>query len=63
MGTMTIICCHCGHIVGTKDGHGQTGPTSTICNACLWLHYPEYAAEIMEGKYGEELKVMLEEAA
>lgn len=46
MTTMTIVCCHCNTVLGTKDGHGQTGITSGICNACLWVHYPEYAPEI-----------------
>jgi hypothetical protein len=50
---MTIICMHCGHIIGTKDGHGVIGLTSGICSACLWLHYPQYAARVVEAKRKE----------
>lgn len=52
MTTMQIVCIHCNHIIGTKEGYGQTGPTSGICNACLWLYYPQYAAEIVAERYG-----------
>ena len=52
MTTMTIVCAYCGHVIGTKEGHGQTGETSGICNACLWLHYTQYAPEIMAERYG-----------
>lgn len=31
---MDIVCCCCGDHKGQKDGHGQTGVTSTICPAC-----------------------------
>ena len=63
MTTMQIVCCYCGHIIGTKEGHGQTGPTSGICNACLWLHYPQYAPEIMAERYGVGAVVEEREAA
>jgi hypothetical protein len=53
MTTMQIVCCYCGHVIGTKEGHGQSGPTGGICNACLWLHYPQYAPEIMAERYGD----------
>ena len=62
MTTMQIVCIHCHHIIGTKPGHGQTGPTGGICNACLWLHYPQYAGAIMAERY-ETGAVEVKEAA
>jgi len=63
MTTMQIVCCYCGHVIGTKEGHGQTGPTGGICNACLWLHYPRYAPEIMGERYGATEVQEIAEAA
>ncbi len=60
---MTIECAYCHHIIGTKPGHGQTGPTGGICNACLWLHYPEYAGDIMAERYGATEVQEIAEAA
>ncbi len=60
---MTIECAYCHHIIGKKEGHGQTGPTSDICNACLLLYYPQYAPEIMTERYGVEEKTEIREAA
>jgi len=63
MTTMQIVCIHCHHIIGTKPGHGQTGPTGGICNACLWLHYPEYAGEVVAERYGARMEEEEREAA
>lgn len=44
--TMQIECCVCKEHKGEKDGHGQTGVTSTICETCaLTLLPPELHAE------------------
>lgn len=34
MTILKIVCAWCGKITGTKDGKGQTGETSTICDEC-----------------------------
>lgn len=40
--TLEIVCCSCGTHKGTKEGHGQTGTTSTICEPCALKLLPEH---------------------
>jgi hypothetical protein len=38
---ITIQCCICGAILGTKDGQGKDGISHTVCPDCL----PGYLAQ------------------
>ncbi len=44
--TLKIECVFCGRYMGTKDGQGRSGITSSICPDCLRKHYPVYAEQL-----------------
>ena len=45
---MVIECACCGKYLGEKDGRGVEGPTSSVCDNCLDIYYPEQADRVRE---------------
>jgi hypothetical protein len=37
--TLDVVCAWCGVSMGTKDGEGETGTTTGICDGCNWRHF------------------------
>ncbi len=44
---MKIECVFCGRFMGTKDGKGAVGITSSICPDCLRKYYPNVAEQLL----------------
>jgi len=52
--TLNVICMYCGKPMGTKDGKGVSGTTSSICQDCWKKHFPgeDYPKEEDDGETG-----------
>lgn len=56
MTTLNIICMYCKKHMGTKDGKGTTGTTSSICEPCWHLHFPTWPYPTETGELSRSLK-------